>query len=196
MRASFRIVIALVAALVACGKGGDQPSSAENLPCSGGAGGSMTLNERASAALSVEFTGDTTGNDSVHLRAIFVARGTAGWKNRAESTPLVRPVLPDGTGSLSGAGLGDLFMGYDGSTNTAWVHDRKVPLDTFNVVLIDRADSVGGPPVVAQRLRLKPVIGLARGVCAKRASSEGLAWQDSIRALLYRSPEVRAFIGP
>ncbi len=196
MRRSVLYLVAL-ALLTACSDGENVPNTAlGDLPCSGGAGGSLTLNERAGVAYSVSFAGDTTGKDSVHLQAIFVARGKAGWKNRAESTPLARPVRPGSTGSLSGADLGDLSMSYDRSTNTAWVHDQKVVLDTFNVVLVDRADSVGGPPVVAQRLRLKPVIALPPGICAKRGSGDGLVWQDSIRAILFRSPDVRAFIAP
>ena len=188
-------LITLVAALAACDTRAASRSTTPHTACSGGAGGSLTLNERAAAALSVSFTGDTSGRDSVHLHVVFVARGQPGWRGRAEATTLVRPVLPESVGFLSGSGLGDLFMGYDPATKVAWMHDQKVILDTFNIVLVDRADSVGGPPIIARKLRVRPSIGLAPGVCARRAQPEGSPWRDSVRAVLFRSPEIRAVIG-
>ncbi len=190
------LYLVALALLAACSDGENVPNTAlGDLPCSGGAGGSLMLNERAGVAYSVSFAGDTTGKDSVHLQAIFVARGKAGWKNRAESTPLARPVRPGSTGSLSGADLGDLSMSYDRSTNTAWVHDQKVVLDSFNVVLVDRVDSAGGPPIVVGKLRVPPHIALQPGTCGKRAQPQGLQWMDAVRAALLKSPEIRAFAG-
>jgi len=104
-------------------------------------------------------------------------------------------VLPESVGFLSGGSIGQLYMGHELGTNVAWVHDQKVVLDSFNVVLVDRVDSAGGPPMVVGRLRIPSYVALQPGTCGQRAQPQGLQWMDAVRAALLKSPEIRAFAG-
>ena len=199
MRAAVIRIAALTLAASACG--GRSDSSADsaataNLPCSGGSGGGFRLTNRADVVYSVSFS-DTTGTEAMHINAVFVGRGAPGWKDKAENRIAgPPPARPDSVSGGSGATLGRFHMTHDRANNIAWVHDQPVRLDTFNVVLVDRADSAGGPPVVAGRLRVKPDITLPAGACGARTRATGMSWSDSLRAVLLRNPEVRAFANP
>jgi len=195
MRVPLFPLVAVAITLGACNEKPEPEPMLTGLPCSGGAGGALTLTDRADAAYSVSFTGDTTGNDSLRLEVVVVGRGAPGWRDRLRERGAVRPVLPDSESMTSGAGIGQLYMGYDRRRNVAWVHDQRVPLDSFNIIFVDRIDSVGGPPIVTRKLRFSPSVAFAPGTCAERANPAGMRWADSIRAVLLRSPDVRAFAG-
>lgn len=196
MRVTLLPLIAVAITLGACTEKPEAGSMLTGLPCSGGASGALRLTDRADVAYSVSFTGDTTGRDSLHLDAVFIGRGVPGWKETSQAREVApRPVPPDSVRTTSGAGIGHLYMGYDHRDNVAWVHDQRVPLDSFNIILVDRVDSVGGPPIVTRKLRLSPSLAFAPGTCAKRGDPAGMRWTDSIRAVLLRSPDVRAFAG-
>src|SRR5687767_5075115 len=128
-RAPIRI-LALVAVVAACGRS-DAPQGGD-LPCGGNASGGFSLTDLADATYSVSFSEATTRGESMHIPALFVGRGAPGWKGRAQGSA-TRPVRPDTTVPLAGASLGRLYMGYEDRTNTAWVHDQRVPLDSFNI---------------------------------------------------------------
>jgi hypothetical protein len=182
-------LVALIAVLGACG--GDSSPNRE-LPCAGNAGGGGGLTDIADMVYAVSFADDTTRGEMMHIRALFVGRGSPGWQAKAQNTPMQRPPVHD-TVMLGGGSLGRLFVGYEDKTNSAWIHDQRVPLDSFNVVLVDRVDSVGGPPVVARTLRINPDIRLAPGVCGGRVTMAGQGWADSLRAVLMRNAAVREF---
>lgn len=164
-------------------------------PCRGRTAGNVRLSQRAGAAYSVSYQAREDGQVRARLEAAIIARGQPGWEGLGGSRRrLVPPQLPEATGHLSGATIDTLFMRFDPQARVAWVHTRKVPLpDGDNVVLVDRADNVGGPITVVNTLQVEPDFGFP--TCGGHAAELVQARTDSIRAALLRSPEVRAFIG-
>lgn len=188
-------IVALTMAATACSRGADS-DSAVILPCAGNVSTTQTLSDRAGVVVLGTFSGDSISGDSLNLVLVFIGRGARGWKRQPSGQrALVRPVLPESVGFLSGGSLGQLYMGHELGTNVAWVHDQKVVLDSFNVVLVDRVDSVGGPPMVVGKLRMPSYVALQPGTCGQRAQPQGLQWMDAVRAALLESPEIRAFAG-
>ena len=188
-------LIALAAPIIACG--GRADSAAGGIPCEGSAGGGMSLSERAEMVYTVAFREDSGGSETANVEAVIVARGAPGWKASARNRTATPPATAPDSGSLAtSVNVAGLRLGYDRRSHAAWIHDQRVALDSFNVILVDRVDSAGGPPMVAQRLRIPPAIPLAPGACSARTSPTSMAWADSIRARLMRSPEVRTFAAP
>ena len=186
---------ALAATLTACG--GDSASSSADARCEGSAGGKLSLTDRADMVYTVTFRADSGGTDVATIESVIVGRGAAGWKNSVRGpSPAPSPTAADSAVLATSADLGVIRVGYDRRNNAAWVHDERIALDSFNVVLIDRVDSVGGAPTVAERLRIAPTIPLAAGACAARSNPTSMAWADTIRARLMRSPQVRTFASP
>ena len=188
-------LIALAAPIIACG--GRADSAAGDIPCDGSAGGGISLSERAEMVYTVAFREDSGGREVANIEAVIVARGAPGWKSSARNrtaTPAAN--APDSGRLATSVDVAGLRIGYDRSSHAAWIHDQRVALDSFNVVLVDRMDSAGGPPQAARRLRIEPTIPLAPGACAARTNPAAMPWADSIRARLMRSPEVRTFAAP
>ena len=188
----------LAAIVIACGGGSD--SAPGDVPCDGSAGGNLSLNERADMVYTVRFREDSDGADVAIIESVIVGRGAPGWKNTERSrdpapTPNPTPTAPDSISLSTSADLGGVRVGYDRTRNVAWIHNERVALDSFNVVLVDRIDSAGAP-VVAQRLRIAPTITLARGACSARTNPTSMAWADSIRSRLMRQSAVRTFASP
>ena len=186
---------ALASTVAACG--GRSDSAAGDVACEGSAGGHLSLTERADMVYTVSFREDGDGGDAATIEAVIVARGAAGWKSTERSrTTAPAPAAADSASLSTSADLGGVRVGYDRSSNVAWVHNERVVLDSFNVVLVDRIDGVGGEPTVAQRVRITPAIALAPGECGARTNPTTMVWADSIRARLMRNSTVRAFATP
>ena len=185
----------LAMTLAACG--GDSGTSSRDVPCEGNASGSLSLTDRAEMMYTVSFREDSGGVDVATIESVIVGRGAAGWKTSQRTrTPASTPTPFDSASLASSAEIGGVRVGYDRRDNAAWVQNERFALDSFNVVLIDRIDSVGGAPTVAQRLRIAPAIPLATGACGARTNPTSMAWADSIRARLMRAPQVRTFASP
>lgn len=151
-------------------------------------GGGMAVSARASAtyALSVE-------HDSLYIGGIAIGRAQPGWRGSGGSRkPLQWPVRPGVSGMLPGATIDTLFFQFDLDAKIAWVHMQKVPLDTNNVVLVDRVDSHGGPPVVAGLYRIPSPIPF-RATCADKAFNDNLF--AAIEKALRANRAIAAFIG-
>ena len=156
--------------------------------CSGGSGGGTNLSDRVTAAYST-----ITERGNIRLELAILARGQPGWDHgsgrASRSWPPVLPVVQgDLRPQLSGATADTFALLFDRANDIAWVGGRRVPLAGNNVVLFDRADGVGGAPEVLPLLRVEPRITVADSVCRMPF--------DSIRGMLLRNAEVRAFLKP
>ena len=188
-------IAALAATITACGGNGD--SATDDVPCDGSAGGNLSLTERADMVYTVSFREDSGGTDAATIESVIVARGAAGWKQAERNRdPAPPPTGADSTALTTSVTLGGHRVGYDHRSHVAWIHNERVALDSFNVILVDRIDSVGGAPTVVQRLHIPPTVRLDEGACGARANPTSMLWVDSIRARLMRAPEVRAFAAP
>jgi len=196
VRTSLIQIVALTIAVGACSRGADPDSAGGDLPCGGKVSSTQTLSDRVGLVFLGTFSGDSTRGDSLNLDLVFIGRGARGWKQQQPGQrSLARPVLPESVGFLSGGSIGELYMGHERGTNVAWVHDQKIVIDSFNVILVDRVDSAGGPPMVVGKLRVPSHVALQPGTCGKRAQPGGLVWMEAVRAALLKSPEIRAFAG-
>jgi hypothetical protein len=68
----------------------------------------------------------------------------------------------------------------------------KVPLDTSNVVLVDRVDTQGGPPVVVGLAKVPSPVPIKWG-CRDKNFVEQL--EDLIVKALTNNPSIAAFVG-
>jgi hypothetical protein len=184
-----RAVLVVVLLAVAAGPLAAQARNADREQIgSCGIGGGMPLSSRASAtyALSIQ-------HDSLYIGGIAVVRAQPGWRGFGGSRgPLVRPARPGASEFLSGATIDTLFLEFDVDAKIAWVHTLKVPLDTNNVVLVDRIDTEGGAPAVAGTYRVTSPIPF-RGNCPDKNFLENL--YAAVEKALKSNPAVAAFIG-
>jgi len=164
--------------------------------CSGSEGGGFALSDRVTLAYAVEF--DSAGT---RLTAAMLARGQPGWDRGAQDRgplPQTMPTEPgERTPMLAGASADTFALLYDAANDIAWVGGRRVPLHHANVVLLDRADGVGGPPDLRPPLRVDPAVTLPGSPCQSTGSYEDHeARNAAIRAALLRSAEVKEFLRP
>lgn len=127
------------------------------LTAQGSAGG--TLSERAEYIL---FRG-TSGADAP-IDVLLILRGQPGWMNRdAGRNSASRTTSAIAAGDVSGRA--PIRYGFDiggvkfecsyqayGRVLRMWGEEHR--LDSTNVLLIDRIDSVGGPPIIVRKLTL------------------------------------------
>ncbi|CAN5876451.1 hypothetical protein BH23GEM5_BH23GEM5_11050 [soil metagenome] len=165
------------------------------LPCRGSGGGLLHLSARACASFVIEVEGDDAGVRG-RLAAAIVARGEPGWIGRAQRRPLPeRPLIPEPQGLSGGGTLGGIWARVDVSDRVAWIGAERVPLpDGHNVVLLDRADGIGGPSVVVRTLSVEPEFALPGPDCGLPNTRGARARDAAIKAALFRSPEVRVFV--
>jgi hypothetical protein len=132
--------------------------------------------------------------DTVRVEAIVVARSQPGWHGLVSLArqPLVPPKLSGQTGPLIGLTLDTLFVRFDRKARVVWIHTLRVPLDSNNVVLIDRIDSRGGPPVVAGLARMPASLPL-KGECEEKTYVDRM--QGILQKLLKEIPSIANFIG-
>ena len=182
------VLFGLAAMLLIPGPAAAQSRSDSQTIGSCAIGGGMPLSSRASAtyALSIE-------HDSLYIGGITVVRAQPGWRGFGGSRqPLVRPARAGAGQFLSGATIDTLFLEFDLNAKVAWVHTLKVPLDTNNVVLVDRVDTEGGPPVVTGMYRITSPIPLAAS-CGDKNFLESMF--AAVEKALKSSAAIAAFIG-
>ena len=168
---------------------------APRLPCRGGGGGGLILTKRASAVYVLEIEGDVTGVRG-WIGGAVIARGQRGWWGRAQRGRLPdRPAWPEPRGSSGGGTVGGIWTRIDPQDRAAWIGTERVPLpEGHKIVLLDRADGVGGPPTVIRTLSVEPEFALPGPDCGVRNARGARARDDAIKAALLRSPEVRTFV--
>ena len=153
-----------------------------------GVGGGMPLSARASATYAL-----SVAHDSLYVDGIAVVRAQPGWRGFGGTRqPLVRPARAGASEFLSGATIDTLFLEFDVAAKTAWIHTLKVPLDTNNVVLVDRVDTEGGPPVVTGLYRIPSPIPF-RATCRDKDFLETMF--SAVEKALKSNPAIAAFIG-
>ena len=195
MRSSIILVIALAAGLVACDRKTESPQQGSGDCSTTGAVGASRLTFRSDVVYSAEFAGGGSGSaDSLHLRAVFVGRGAPGWSERPDDPTGApqRPAWADSLGFVNGGALGTVWVGHNRERTEAVVGADRIVMDTFNIFLVDRIDSIGGPPAVVKRLRLQRGFALPPTACGPRGFAE-FSPVDSLEALLMRTAEVRDF---
>ena len=195
MHRTLPAIFALTALTSACSGGSD--SAAGDAPCQGHAGGAFSLTQRAEMLYSLEFTEGGGGEDIARIEAVIVGRGAPGWKTaNAQPDSAARAGARDTTGLATSATMGAVRMAYDRRAHAAVIGDQRIPLDSFNVVLVENVDRAGASPTIGQRLRVAPEFPIDTGVCQRSSGAANLAYVDSLRARLMRNAEVRAFAAP
>jgi hypothetical protein len=167
------------------GVGSHADAQLKTSQCRGSGGGGLPLAPNLHVAYVIEVAGD-----SAIMPAVFVGRAAAPGGFRPVRRPLRPPQLPTPEFHLGGATIDTLFMRYDARTRTAWVHTESIPLGRANVILVDRADAVGGAPVVVDTLRAHLLFASDCHGTITRSP----AWADTLRARLSLVPEIRAFM--
>ena len=98
---------------------------------------------------------------------------------------------------LAGTTADTFALMFDRTNEIAWVGGRLVRLRGMNVVLLDRADGVGGPPVLLPLVQVDSALAISGSLCDLPRSRDAAAARiDAIRGALFRSPEVREFLKP
>ena len=152
------------------------------------AGGTM-LSARAAAAFALSIN-----NDSLYIEGIIIARAQPGWRGFGGTRrQLVQPVRSGAPKHLSGATIDTLFLQFDTKARVAWVHTTRVPLDTNNVVLVDRADTRGGPPAVVGTTKVSSPVPF-KWNCRDKNFPDQL--KETLTKTVLISPIILEFIGP
>jgi hypothetical protein len=153
-----------------------------------GVGGGTNLSPRAGAtfALSVR-------DDSLYINGIILGRAQPGWKGFSGTRQqLVQPLRAGAPKYLTGGTIDTLFLQFDIRSRIAWIHNLRVPMDSNNVVLVDRLDTRGGPPRVVGLMRVPSPVSF-KGSCDTKDFAEGVA--ETISRILRSVPAIAAFIG-
>jgi hypothetical protein len=101
---------------------------------------------------------------------------------------------------FSGSSSGGLAYGFeiDNRTRRLIVLDQTVPFgvpDSAAVVLVDRVDAVGGPPVVVRIFRIPALLSTDFTATGRNADPfTGIAIESLLRDALRRSPVAREFM--
>jgi uncharacterized protein (DUF58 family) len=165
-----------------------QPSSNMVRISDCGIGGGAQLSPRAAATFAL-----SARKDSLYIDGVIVGRAQPGWKGFSGTRQqLVQPLRAGAPKYLSGATIDTLFLQFDTKSRIAWVHNLRVPMDTNNVVLVDRIDTRGGPPRVAGLMRIPSPVPL-KGNCDTREFVESM--NETLVHILRRVPAIAAFMG-
>lgn len=147
----------------------------------------MNLSSRVFASFA--YAQDVNGQRK--FKAI-VVRGRDGWVHQQTKGQSLADPLPGRLAeNLAGGTIDTLSLRVDMERDVAWIHDRSVPLDGGNVLLVDRIDGVGGPLAILGAERV-PFPDAADADCAGTTMQFEL---DSLRSLLLNNPQVQAFAG-
>jgi len=170
----------------------DSARGASACPRGGSSGGAFSLSARVEGAFALSF--DPAG---IRLEAAMLLRGQRDWARdaaaRAGAWPPDVPRRPgDLAPSLNGATVDTFAVVYDRANDIAWIGGRRVAMEGANVVLLDRADGVGGSPVVVARLRVPSRVPTTGSICAMADPRRGA----ELAALLTANPTIRAFVDP
>ena len=132
-------------------------------------------------------------NDSLYFDGIIVGRAQAGWKGfNGTRRQLVEPIRAGAAKYLTGATIDTLFLQFDRKARIAWIHTMRVPMDTNNVVLVDRLDTRGGAPHVAGMLKIASPVPI-NGHCGDADFFQTLS--ETMSRVLRGIPAIAAFIG-
>jgi hypothetical protein len=163
--------------------------------CTGtGGGGAPHLSNRVSLAYAMSW--DSGG---LRLNAAMLLRGQPGWDHGSAaraSLPDSMPMLPgDHQPELNGGMADTVSALYDRAKDLAWIGGRRIPMHGANVVLVDRADGVGGPPVVTKLIHIDPHLAQVPSPCKPHVTHEDyMAYMTAIRKAVLASEEVQNFI--
>jgi hypothetical protein len=132
-------------------------------------------------------------NDSLFIQGLIVGRAQAGWRGFSGTRQqLVEPLRAGAPKYLTGATIDTLFLQFDTKARIAWIHTLRVPMDTNNVVLVDRLDTRGGPPRVTALMRVPSPVPV-KGSCDTRDFIENIG--ETLSRILRSVPPIAAFMG-
>jgi hypothetical protein len=180
------------------------PSIAETRPAAASSGsgtGTFSINDRVRGEAFRQRNGDVE-----HARLIVLWRGQPNWFRGQSSGGSMRT---SGRSSMGGGGFessqtrGGLTLSsrYDGATGEVYVNGTlagTIRGDSTMIVMVDRVDSIGGPPVIST-LQLPPVSGAhvrpARDIVdSVTGTVTGVPSGDNVRRFLESIPVTREFI--
>jgi hypothetical protein len=132
-------------------------------------------------------------NDSLYIQGLIVGRAQAGWRGFSGTRQqLVEPLRAGAPKYLTGATIDTLFLQFDTKAHIAWIHTLRVPMDTNNVVLVDRLDTRGGPPRVTALMRIPSPVPF-KGRCDTRDFIENIG--ETLSRILRSIPAIAVFMG-
>jgi hypothetical protein len=160
------------------------PTDSAGTPCSAGESGTVFLSSRAMALYALELRAD-----SAILTGAIIVRSQEGWRGFYGATRSPPP-QPRGGPWAGGGTVDTLWLLINADRHIATIHNTEVPFGLDNVLLVDRVDGVGGPPVGAGTVRVPDTFAHATRCFSMRPSG------DSVRALLLRDARIREFVRP
>lgn len=222
------IVISALALVAACAPA-PEPAARDASAAAQPRSGYLMEGAQLSPGVRATLFGHTQG-DAADLLLLVLWRGAPGWQNaphggggrlppRSEERPAgVPPGVPSPIMHDFRIGTVEFGIHFDVGSRTVRLIDEEVALGDRNVILVDRIDGAGGPPRIADVLRIDPRLPLVRQPEPEGMRSECLAisWSrgDSteagtpvdcedpppgttldLHALIRRAPELRAFVG-
>jgi hypothetical protein len=153
-----------------------------------GVGGGTQLSARTAATFAI-----SVRKDSLYIHGLIVGRAQPGWKGFGGTRQqLVQPLRAGAPKYLTGATIDTLFLQFDTKGRIAWIHTLRVPMDSNNVVLVDRLDTRGGPPRVVGLMRIPSPVPF-KGSCDTREFVDNL--NDTLSRLLRSVRGIAAFMG-
>jgi len=153
-----------------------------------GVGGGTQLSPRSAAAFVI-----SVQKDSLYIEGLMVGRAQAAWKGFSGTRQqLVEPLRAGTPKYLVGSTIDTLFLQFDTKARIAWVHNLRVPMDTNNVVLVDRLDTRGGTPRVAAVMRIPSPVPF-KVSCDSKNFVENLV--ETLSRMLRSVPAIAAFMG-
>ena len=120
-----------------------------------GASGGITLNDRT-----IVVYGMKEAEGSWLLDAAVMLRGSVpNWYRTGSAAP---PPPPFSEPRGNGASAGKYFVSIVRTAGEVWIDTTmRVPLENFNVLLLDEADDSVGMPLIHGRVRISPDLGSA-----------------------------------
>lgn len=185
-RCSGAAVIALLT-MLGCRSGG---ASAANGSCSaiGNEGGFVTLDGHD---VVYSATNDSTGST---VNGVAVIHASAQFRSLPAPHSEPRQWRTHGMPRIiGGATVGPLWIGFEQSTNSAWLDSIAVPLDTNNVLFVEideqRRSRVVGQARIETRLPVTP-----NGCDAISHEQRHFLFAEALSGRLRAMPQVRAFL--
>ena len=178
----------LVAGLIPLAGGAQTPSSEFVRISDCGIGGGIQLSPRSAATFAL-----SARNDSLYVEGVIVGRAQAGWRGFSGTRQqLIEPLRAGASKYLMGATIDTLFLQFDIKSRIAWIHNLRVPMDTNNVVLVDRLDTRGGAPRVVGLARVPSPVPL-KGNCDTKDFADNIG--ETLSRILRNVPGIAEFMG-
>ncbi len=132
-----------------------------------GAGGGVILNDRIVMVYSIR-----EAEGSWLLDAAVLLRGSVSYWYRGG--PAALPPSPFSQPRGSGGSAGRYYVSIVRADREVWIDTTlRVPLENFNVLLLDGADGSGGMPVIHERVSIAPELGPGGPAGNPQSSREG-----------------------